>query len=137
MHEWSLAEAVVNTALGVMKENGAEKINEMKVCVGELQQIDLELFSSAIDSLSKGTPLDDAKKEICVEEAVLRCLNCKHEWKFKDALKDLRGEDAEAIHFVPELAHSYIRCPKCGSPDFEIVKGRGVWIEYIKVPMKK
>jgi hydrogenase nickel incorporation protein HypA/HybF len=41
-------------------------------------------------------------------------------------------DTAEAIHFVPEVAHTYIKCPSCGSPDFEIVEGRGVWLENIK-----
>ncbi len=38
----------------------------------------------------------------------------------------------ESIHFIPEVAHTYIKCPKCGSPDFEIIKGRGIWLEKIK-----
>jgi hydrogenase nickel incorporation protein HypA/HybF len=41
-------------------------------------------------------------------------------------------EVSEAIHFVPEMAHVYIKCPSCGSPDFEVVEGRGVWLQSIK-----
>jgi len=35
-------------------------------------------------------------------------------------------ETSEAIHFVPEMAHVYIKCPSCDSPDFEVLEGRGV-----------
>ena len=55
-----------------------------------------------------------------------------HEWLFGEAIKGLSEEQSEAIHFIPEVAHVYIRCPECESPDFEFVKGRGVWIESIE-----
>jgi hydrogenase nickel incorporation protein HypA/HybF len=42
--------------------------------------------------------------------------------------KDLSSEVAEAIHFIPEIAHTYMRCPRCHSPDFEVIAGRGVWV---------
>jgi hydrogenase nickel incorporation protein HypA/HybF len=32
----------------------------------------------------------------------------------------------ESIHFLPESIYAYYRCPRCGSIDFEIVKGRGI-----------
>ena len=41
-------------------------------------------------------------------------------------------EISEAIHFVPEMAHVYIKCKECGSPDFEVIEGRGVWLATIK-----
>jgi hydrogenase nickel incorporation protein HypA/HybF len=39
------------------------------------------------------------------------------------------GEDeAEAIHFVPEMARVYARCPTCSSHDFALAAGRGIWL---------
>ena len=52
--------------------------------------------------------------------------------KFIDLLAELNEEAREAVHFVPEIAHTFMKCPRCGSPDFEIVTGRGIWIESIK-----
>jgi len=46
--------------------------------------------------------------------------------------KELNEDASEAIHFIPEIAHTYIKCPKCRSPDFEVLQGRGVWLESIK-----
>ena len=33
--------------------------------------------------------------------------------------------------FLPEMAHTYLKCPKCKSPDFDIIAGRGVYIKNI------
>jgi len=132
MHEWSLAEAVVATALENAQKNHLKKITAMKVVLGELQQIEEDIFSFALNELKKETILEDAKIEIVVQEAVFKCRVCGHEWNYRDVLKTLDEETTESIHFVPELSHSFIKCPKCGSPDFEVIKGRGVWIEYIK-----
>jgi Zn finger protein HypA/HybF involved in hydrogenase expression len=30
------------------------------------------------------------------------------------------------------MAHVYIKCTECDSPDFEVTQGRGVWLETIK-----
>jgi len=57
---------------------------------------------------------------------------CGHQWSYSDSTKRLDEEEAEFIHFIPEVAHAYLRCPKCKSPDFEITKGRGVWVSSIK-----
>ena len=61
------------------------------------------------------------------------CRDGYGQWNRTLAYNVVRLEDVrEAIHFVPEIAHTYIKCPKCGSPDFEVVQGRGVWLESIK-----
>ena len=59
------------------------------------------------------------------------CKNCEHSWKFSDMKKKLSEDEGEAIHFIPEVAFVHTRCPKCGSPDFEITTGRGVSITSI------
>jgi hydrogenase nickel incorporation protein HypA/HybF len=72
----------------------------------------------------------NAKFHILKAKSTLKCRVCENTWQFN--LKKLDKNTAEAIHFVPEVAHTYIKCPKCCSPDFEIVSGRGVWLENIK-----
>ena len=76
--------------------------------------------------------MSKAETELEIEKAVLKCRVCGHEWPFHDAAKGLDEEQSESIHFIPEVAHVYIRCPECESPDFEFVKGRGVWVESIE-----
>jgi len=129
MHEWALAEAVVSTALRTAKEKGFKKITKVKVKLGELQQIDVEIFKSALNEIKKQKQLE---AEIVLEEekAALKCRVCDEKWSFEDATKNL-DEEREFLHFIPETAHAYLKCPKCGSPDFEIT-GRGVSVESVE-----
>ena len=126
MHEWALAEAV---ASAVIKEAEKGKITKVKVMLGELQQIDVNGFKPALDFLFKSDPATARMElELMVEKCSLKCNICGEIW----GSGDVTDEEAEFIHFIPEVAHAYMKCPKCKSPDFRIVKGRGVWIEYIK-----
>lgn len=131
MHEWSLAQAVIYTAIEYQKKNKLKKINEIKIKLGELQQIDREIFEFALKEIAHLKKIK-ASIKIKTEKAILKCRVCAHKWKFSEAIKKLDGDKREFIHFVPDLVHVYLRCPKCKSPDFEIIRGRGVWVESIK-----
>jgi hydrogenase nickel incorporation protein HypA/HybF len=129
MHEWALAEAVITAATQIADKEGLKEVKEIKIRVGELQQIELDILEFALSQI-KPAQFRNAKFRITIDEAKLRCRVCSHQWTFsKEKLDDT---SAEAIHFVPEIAHTYIKCPKCGSPDFEILHGRGVWLESIR-----
>jgi hydrogenase nickel incorporation protein HypA/HybF len=129
MHEWALAEAVVSTALKIAGDEGLREVTEIKIKIGELQQIDTEIFEFAL-SQSQSPLLKNTKFNLENVKAELKCRVCGHGWRFSS---DKLSEDiSEYIHFIPEIAHTYIKCPKCGSPDFEILKGRGVWLESVK-----
>lgn len=133
MHEWALADAVITTALKVAKSEGLKEISEIKIKIGELQTIDTEIFNFALKEVMQPQKklLENAKIKIEPEKAVLKCKVCKHKWLFKDAVKNLNEDETESLHFIPETAHVYLRCPKCNSPDFEIIQGRGIWIDSI------
>ena len=129
MHEWALAEAVIAAALEIAEKEGLKEISEINIRIGELQQIEEDIFEFALSNL-KSDKLKNAKIVISTAKAEFKCRICGTKWLFE---KNKVSEDtAEAIHFVPEVAHTYIKCPSCGSPDFEIVEGRGVWLENIK-----
>lgn len=131
MHEWALAESVVKAAV---EYAGAEKIKTLReagVLFGELQAIDKEIFVFALEELRKQFPAARACKfRLLTEPAAFRCKACSHDFALK-GLKKTKDE-AEFIHFVPEMAHTFLKCPKCKSPDFEIAAGRGVSISYLK-----
>ncbi|KUO42881.1 MAG: hypothetical protein APU95_04620 [Hadesarchaea archaeon YNP_N21] len=133
MHEWALAEAVFAALTKIQREEKVKKFSEIKLKIGELQNIDIETFYFAFKELSKNTPLDGAKIVIKKEEAIFKCRQCGKEWKLGLVKNRLGCSESEAIHFVPEIAHAFIRCPACNSPDFEVVRGRGIWIEQAKV----
>lgn len=129
MHEWALAEAVISTVSQIAEKEGLKEVAEVEIKVGELQQIELDVLEFALSQL-KTLKLKNAKFNIQTVKAELKCRVCGHKWIFEK--EKMNEEIAEAIHFVPEIAHTYVKCPKCGSPDFEILQGRGVWLESIK-----
>jgi hydrogenase nickel incorporation protein HypA/HybF len=129
MHEWALAEAVITAAQQIAEKEKLREIREVTIKIGELQQVEREILRFALSQLKPAT-FKNAHFHITKAKTTLKCRACGNTWLFS---KNKLDEDtAEAIHFVPEVAHAYIKCPKCGSPDFEITKGRGIWIENIK-----
>lgn len=131
MHEWALAEGVILTALKVAEEKDAKKVLEVRVKLGELQQVELDLFKFALKELSRGTKAEKSKIEIERDEAGFKCNRCGREWGFKEM--EMNAEESELVHFVPDVVHVYARCPRCRSPDFKIEKGRGVWVESVEL----
>jgi len=128
MHEWALAESVIKTVLRIAEKKGIERVTKVKIKIGEMQQVEREVFREALVQL-KPVELKDAEFIIVVAETELKCRACGFKWLFQK--KELGEDMLEAIHFLPEVSHAYVKCPQCGSPDFEIIGGRGVWIESI------
>ena len=130
MHEYALAEAVLRTALGIATERHLARITALHVAVGELQQISLDLFQGALANVpaAQDPRLADLHSTVTIEPATLRCRACGAAFSMRDAAGRRGADDLEAIHFVPELAHAFLGCPACASPDFEILGGRGVTI---------
>jgi hydrogenase nickel incorporation protein HypA/HybF len=129
MHEWALAEAVIATAEQIAEKEGLTQVAEVTVKIGELQQVKRDIFRFALQQL-KPDNFKNAKFHLTTAKTTLKCRNCGNTWAFSK--RKLNKQTAEAIHFVPEVAHTYIKCPKCGSPDFEITQGRGIWLETLK-----
>lgn len=133
MHEYALAEAVIATAIEKSKEEGLKEITKIKIKIGELQQIEVDTFKFIIEEVMKSNreEIKNTKIEFETERGLLKCRVCENKFELGD-LTEFGEDGCEAIHFVPEIAHIYIRCPKCKSPDFDIIEGRGVTIETIE-----
>lgn len=134
MHEWALAESILTAAVEEAEKQKLKKISEIKIALGELQQIEQDIFEFALGEIIKEQKgiLEGVKIKIEIEKSTLKCNNCKNTWDFADMKKKLNEDEGEAIHFIPEVAFVHTRCPKCKSPDFEITTGRGVSITQIK-----
>jgi len=134
MHEWALAESILTAALEAADKEKLKKITEIKISIGELQQIEQDIFEFALKQITEeqGEKLKDVNFSIETEKSTLKCKACENNWAFDDMKKKLNEDESEAIHFLPEVAFVHTRCPKCGSPDFEITSGRGVSILSIK-----
>jgi len=124
MHEWALAESVIFSTVKFAKEKGME-VKEVVIHLGELQQIDKEVFELALKEIMKSAGLEITFK-FKKEKAAFKCKRCGKEWGFGE--ENLDEREKEAVHFIPETVHTFIKCPECGSADFIIKRGRGVWI---------
>jgi hydrogenase nickel incorporation protein HypA/HybF len=129
MHEWALAEAIIKAAQQIAEKEKLKEVREVNIKVGELQQVEEDMLHFALSRL-KPANFKNVKFLITKAKTILKCRFCGTEWSFIG--KKLDEITAESIHFVPEVAHAYIKCPKCTSPDFEITQGRGIWLEKIK-----
>jgi len=129
MHEWALAEAVIAAATEIAKKEKLKQVTEVTIKIGELQQVEREIFVFALKQL-KPVSFNNTRFRVTRGKTKLKCRACGNIWLFQKA--KLNAETAEAIHFVPEVAHTYMKCPRCGSPDFEIAEGRGIWLENVK-----
>lgn len=129
MHEWALAEAVISAVSQIAEREGLREIIDVQLKLGELQQVDKEILEFALSQM-RGDKLSKTKFTIKTVKAEFTCRSCGHRWLLKEAR--VPDEIRESIHFIPEVAYAYLRCPKCGSPDFKILKGRGLWISGIK-----
>lgn len=134
MHEWALAESILTAAVEEAEKKHLKKITQIKISIGELQQIEQDIFQFALDEIIKvqKDKLKDVKIKIETEKSTLLCKNCSNTWSYDDMKKKLNDDETEAIHFIPEVTFVHTRCPKCKSPDFEITTGRGVSIIQIK-----
>jgi len=122
-----------STALNIAKEQNLSRISDIRIRMGELQQIDLDAFSFSVKSCMEGHDdlLGKVKVDIKKEPAEFECRVCGTRWGFEDVKKMMKEDEFEFVHFVPEIAHTYIRCTRCKSPDFQVVKGRGVWLDSV------
>lgn len=134
MHEWALAESIVMAAVEEATKEKLKTITQVTVSIGELQQIEREIFLFALNELSKSQkpPIKKDAFVLRTQKSTLTCHTCGNTWKFTEMKKKLNITDSESIHFIPEVVFVHTRCPRCGSPDFEITKGRGVILSSIK-----
>lgn len=125
MHEWAIANAIIREIERSIRSS--PNIRRVRIVLGELQNIDEAVLRQYLDMMM-GEVAPGVEYEIDHEEAVFECLRCGYRWTLRDV--NLSDEEREAIHFVPEAVHAYVRCPKCGSRDYRVVKGRGVRLVY-------
>jgi hydrogenase nickel incorporation protein HypA/HybF len=131
MHEWALSDSVAAAALEVKKQQNLKTVDEIIVVLGQVQDIAAKAFAEIFDEVKKNYPgVENSKLVIEIEPAKFTCLKCGNIFGFDRAA--LNHETGEAIHFLPEMAKLYIKCNKCGSPDFKITQGRGVYIREIR-----
>lgn len=114
MHEWRIAEYISHLA---------KEAKKVIIEVGELQGINIGILRDILSSMLK------VRFEIVEVPASIRCLRCNHLFGM-DEVK-LGDEEREMIHFFPEVYKCWIRCPRCGSIDLKVEKGRGIHVKLL------
>jgi hydrogenase nickel incorporation protein HypA/HybF len=132
MHEWALADSVIEATAAVIAGKDPACLRSVKVRIGELQAIDREIFDFALSTMLAERPFRAAVYEMETEPASFLCGACGREWTLAET-RGLDDESREAIHFLPEAAHAFVRCPDCQSPDYRVQRGRGVSISSITI----
>ena len=112
MHEFSISSEIVKTVLDHVKKEKGEKVLSIQLEIGELALLNEEQVTFWIHQLFKGTVADGAKVKVKAIKGRIRCESCGYKGGFSLDQKDPFG------HFVP------YSCPKCGSSEIKIEKGR-------------
>ena len=120
VHEWALAESIVL----YIKQQGYVGIKKLRVSIGVLQSIDKEILEYALKELAGEYGVRVGEVELVDEYPLVKCNVCGFEWSINPS--EMSEDVREAIHFIPEAIYAYYKCPRCGSLDYSIVKGRGI-----------
>jgi len=103
MHEFSIAQNIVNILHDQMRIHKLSKVESVQLRVGVLRSVEMEPLSLSFNVLTAGTGLEGARLD--VEEVPIqgRCLQCGQEVTLSSWLDD---------------------CPLCGGPRLEIISGK-------------
>jgi hydrogenase nickel incorporation protein HypA/HybF len=112
MHEFSIAMNIVDIAIAEAKKAQAEKISEIEIEIGRASGVVREALEFALESVVKGTALENAIIIIYEIPAIAECNSCKHTFKIESNI----GE-----------------CPECGDITANLVSGRELKVKTITI----
>ena len=104
MHEYVLADRVLQSALEYMDSQKLTEIHEIDVNVGELLGLENESLRTAFGVVSKGTRVESCKLKIRRIKGSVVCANCGYTGGLEERV-------LEHHHIDPAF-----QCPKCGVP---------------------
>lgn len=112
MHELAITEGIMRVALPAAEKNGAKKILEIRLKIGELSGVIPGCVEEYFSMLSEGTIAEGARIVAETVPAALECRACGYRGR---ADRRLRG------------------CPSCGGKDIRITGGREYYVDSLKV----
>lgn len=102
MHEFSLADSLVEQIGEIAAEHGMDRIDTIALEVGELRQVVPEVMQLAFREVARGSAADGAALILSVVEARARCRRCDR--TFRPAVADYS-------------------CPACRVADVSVLAG--------------
>jgi len=123
LHEFSVAQSIVETVLKVAEDNAASQVLEVNIDVGEVALVNTEQLAWFIQTLVQGTIADGMKVLWNRVPATIRCMECGYEGGVRYLQEDPKW------HFsVPTF-----ECVECNSSQTVITSGRELRIKDISV----
>jgi len=112
MHELSIAQGLLERALGEAAQYEGQRIVALHIKVGQEAHLEPGALEFCLAALAQGTTAEGARIHIQLAPAMARCAGC-------------------GLVF-PML--SYIgACPNCQAPSLQRLAGSGVWLESLEV----
>jgi hydrogenase nickel incorporation protein HypA/HybF len=112
MHEQSIVASLLTMALEDAKKDNAKRIVSIKLVIGELTGVEKDAVTFYFGFMAKNTIAAGASLEFNYTKAQLRCRDCDLLFP-RDKLK--------------------FNCPECNGKAIEIVGGRDLYIESIRI----
>jgi hydrogenase nickel incorporation protein HypA/HybF len=110
MHELALMQNVLQTVELDAAQRHINRINKVKLVIGQLTMALPDSLVFAFEALKPGTIFADASLVIEERQALCQCLSCRQEYKLDDYFQ-----------FI---------CPACGSSDVQVQGGKELYIDY-------
>ena len=114
MHEMGITREVLTAVLEAAERAGAERVNWVRLTVGELTEVVPDALQFAWEALTPGTPAAGARLVVDETPARSRCSECAKEFEHDRFDR---------------------RCPLCGSFLVEVLSGRELRIDEVDVEM--
>ena len=112
MHEMSIAMGILDIANEYALKSKAKVVNEIEIEIGTLAGVEFSSLEFAMDAVSKGTILENAKTKILRIEAKAKCNVCNAEFP---------------------IANFFMSCPKCNSYNITIINGKELRVKALNV----
>jgi hydrogenase nickel incorporation protein HypA/HybF len=123
MHEFSLAQSIVDTVIKVGRQHGARQILEVNLLVGEVALVNVDQLGWYIDMLTKETAAEGVKLSVTKTPVRIRCMSCGYEGGVTYRESDSRWHVSLPV----------FDCPQCNSPETIITSGRELHIKDMNV----
>lgn len=119
MHEFSMAQGILNAVLETAEENNATKVTDIVIQIGKLAMLNPEQLTFMLNVLIEDTIAENANIVIEDVDVEIKCYNCDYE-----GIGDVDDSD----HYLP-----MILCPKCESHRVNVLNGKDVTIKNISI----
>ena len=114
MHEFSLMQGVLQSAVNVAQEAKARRVSEIRLVIGEMREVLPDAMEFAFEALVPDTLCEGAALKMTVLKPRSRCLQCNQEYEH------------DRFHWM---------CPSCESLATELLVGRELYIDAIEVDL--